>query len=83
MNIYPADIDAVLLEHAAVGDVATIGIPNAEWGEEVLAVVEFCRARLAGFKCPRRIELVDALPRQDNGRTYKRLLRDRYRDAEI
>src|SRR5204862_3658307 len=40
VNIYPAEIDAVLLEHPAVGDVATIGVPNDEWGEEVVAVVE-------------------------------------------
>jgi long-chain acyl-CoA synthetase len=98
VNIYPAEVDAVLLEHPAVGDVATIGVPNEEWGEEVKAVVElqpgvaatdaladellaFCRDRLAGFKCPRTVDFVDALPRQDNGKIYKRLLRDRYRAA--
>jgi long-chain acyl-CoA synthetase len=99
VNIYPAEVDAVLLQHPAVGDVATIGIPNPEWGEEVKAVVElrdgykpsealaaelveFCRAGLAHFKCPRSIDFIDELPRQDNGKIYKRLLRDRYRDAE-
>ncbi|HEX6312490.1 MAG TPA: AMP-binding protein [Acidimicrobiia bacterium] len=98
VNIYPAEIDAVLLEHPAVGDVATIGIPDEEWGEAVLAVVEpgdghvastelgnellaFCRQRLAGFKCPRRVDFVAELPRQDNGKIYKRILRDRYRTA--
>jgi long-chain acyl-CoA synthetase len=96
VNIYPAEVDAVLLEHPAVGDAATIGLPDDEWGEAVLAVVElrdgmtpsenlagelvtFCRQHLAGFKCPRRVEFVDELPRQDNGKIYKRLLRDRYR----
>jgi long-chain acyl-CoA synthetase len=96
VNIYPAEIDAVLLEHPAVADVATIGIPDEEWGESVLAVVElkptcpqstavaaeliaFCRDRLAHFKCPRAVELVDELPRQDNGKIYKRRLRDAYR----
>ena len=96
VNIYPAEVDAVLLEHPAVGDVATIGIPNEEWGEEVKAVVEvqpgvepapaladellaFCRERLAAYKCPRTVDFIDALPRQDNGKIYKRLLRDRYR----
>jgi long-chain acyl-CoA synthetase len=95
VNIYPAEIDAVLLEHPAVGDAATIGVPNDEWGEEVLAVVElhaaltaspelatellaFCRERLASFKCPRSIEFVDQLPRQDNGKVYRRVLRDQY-----
>jgi long-chain acyl-CoA synthetase len=98
VNIYPAEIDAVLLEHPAVRDAATIGIPNDEWGEEVLAVVEvdptvtaspalatellaFCRERLARFKCPRSIEFVDQLPRQDNGKVYRRVLRDRYVDS--
>jgi acyl-coenzyme A synthetase/AMP-(fatty) acid ligase len=76
--------------------VATIGIPDPEWGEQVLSVVELqpgvagsdelaaeliehCRGRLAHFKCPRRVEFTGELPRQDNGKIYKRLLRDRYR----
>lgn len=97
VNIYPAEVDAVLLDHTAVADAAVIGVPDDEWGEEVLAVIEvragvvaspeladdlfaFCRERLAHFKCPRRVEFVDRLPRQDNGKIYKRLLRDRYRD---
>ncbi len=96
VNIYPAEVDAVLLEHPAVGDAATIGVPDEEWGEIVLAVVEpqagttpddaladelieFCRARLAHFKCPRAVTFVDELPRQDNGKIYKRRLRDAYR----
>jgi len=99
VNIYPAETDSVLLEHEAVGDVATIGVPDEEWGEIVLAVVEpragtepssaladeliyFCRQRLAHYKCPRRVEFVDTLPRQDNGKIYKRLLRDRYRSLD-
>ena len=98
VNIYPAEVDAVLLEHPAVGDVATIGVPDPEWGEQVVAVVELqpgrepseglaaelvelCRERLAHFKCPRRVDFVPELPRQDNGKIYKRLLRDRYRTA--
>ena len=97
VNIYPAEVDAVLLEHPAVADAAAIGVPSPEWGEEVLAVIEprtgvaptddladelvaFCRDRLAHYKCPRRVEFVDRLPRQDNGKIYKRLLRDRYRE---
>ena len=97
VNIYPAEVDAVLLDHPAVADAAVIGVPSPEWGEEVLAVVQlragvepsgdladklvgFCRTRLAHYKCPRRVEFVDQLPRQDNGKIYKRLLRDRYRE---
>ncbi|MGZ6976107.1 MAG: AMP-binding protein, partial [Acidimicrobiia bacterium] len=95
VNIYPAEIDAALLEHPAVRDVATIGVPNDEWGEAVLAVVELeagcpasdelaeelivhSRARLARFKCPRAIEFVDVLPRQDNGKVYRAVLRERF-----
>lgn len=98
VNVYPADIDAVLLEHPAVADAACVGVPDPEWGESVVAVVEpkapvgagdelaaelveFCRQRLAHFKCPRRVVLVDALPRQDNGKIYRRLVRQRL--AEI
>ena len=98
VNIYPAEVDAVLLEHPAVADVATIGVPNTEWGEEVKAVVQlkpgiaetaalekellaFCRERLASFKCPRSVDFTDDLPREDNGKIYKRKLRDRYREA--
>jgi long-chain acyl-CoA synthetase len=96
VNIYPAEVDAVLLEHPAVADAAVIGAPDEEWGEVVLAVVELqqgvepsgalgddllehCRARLAHFKCPREIAFVDALPRADNGKIYKRRLRESYR----
>jgi long-chain acyl-CoA synthetase len=98
VNIYPAEVEAELLGHPAVGDVAVIGVPDDDWGESVLAVVEVrdgveaddalageliehCRSRLAGYKCPRRVEFVDALPRADNGKLYKRWLRDQYRPA--
>jgi long-chain acyl-CoA synthetase len=95
VNIYPAEIDAVLLTHPAVGDAGTIGIPNDEWGEEVKAVVElregiepspelatelreFCRDKLASYKLPRSIDFVDELPRHDNGKLYRRKLRELY-----
>jgi long-chain acyl-CoA synthetase len=93
VNVYPAEIDAVLLTHPAVADAAAIGVPDAEWGESVLAVVElcpgaqveaaelvsWCRERLAHFKCPRAVDFVDRLPRDENGKLYKRRLRDAYR----
>jgi long-chain acyl-CoA synthetase len=95
VNIYPAEIDAVLLEHPAVGDAGTIGVPDPEWGEVVKAVIELqpgydpgealaaellehCRSRLAHFKCPRSIDFVEELPRQDNGKLYRQVLRERY-----
>jgi len=100
VNIYPAEVDAVLLDHPAVADAATIGVPDEEWGESVLAVVELqrgvgatdalatelvahCRARIAHYKCPRAVAFVDALPRQDNGKVYKGVLRDRFRAAAV
>jgi long-chain acyl-CoA synthetase len=95
VNIYPAEVDAVLLTHPAVGDAGTIGIPNDEWGEEVKAVIElkegieptpelaaeikeFCRDKLASFKLPRSSDFVDELPRHDNGKLYRRKLREMY-----
>jgi long-chain acyl-CoA synthetase len=98
VNIYPAEVDAVLLEHPAVGDVATIGVPDEEWGEAVKAVVQpaegvegsdelatelmaYCRARLAHYKCPRSVDFVAELPREDTGKIFKRKLREQYRTA--
>ncbi len=98
MNIYPAEVEAVLITHPAVGDVGVIGVPDTEWGEEVVAVVEpqpgvdatpelaadlleWCRPRLARFKWPRRVDFVEILPRHDNGKLYRQVLRDRYRVA--
>jgi long-chain acyl-CoA synthetase len=100
VNIYPAEVDAVLLEHPAVGDVATIGVPDEEWGEAVKAVVQpadgvegsdelaaelmdFCRAHLAHFKCPRSVDFVAELPREDTGKIFKRKLREQYRTAAV
>ena len=96
VNIYPAEVEAVLITHPAVGDVGVVGVPHLEWGEEVVAVVEpqpgvrgtnalaaellsWCGPRLARFKCPRRVEFTDELPRHDNGKLYRQVLRDRYR----
>jgi acyl-CoA synthetase (AMP-forming)/AMP-acid ligase II len=95
VNVYPQETENVLALHPRIADAAVIGVPDAEMGERVLAVVqltdpedagpdlaaeliEFCRARLAHYKCPRRVEFSTALPRQENGKLYKRLLRDTY-----
>jgi len=95
VNIYPAEIESVLLAHPKVGDAAVFGIPHADWGEEVKAVIEpaagvagddglrdeilgFCADRLARYKTPRTIDFIAEMPRDPNGKLYKRKLRDPY-----
>jgi acyl-coenzyme A synthetase/AMP-(fatty) acid ligase len=95
VNIYPAEIESALVSHPKVLDVAVIGVPNEEFGEEVKAVVqlvegaegspelegeilEYCRERIAHYKCPRSVDFEAELPRLMTGKLYKRLLRDRY-----
>jgi long-chain acyl-CoA synthetase len=94
-NIYPAEIENVLLSHPKVVDAAVFGIPNEDWGEEVKAVVQpvdgveasealaadilaFCQGRLAKFKTPKSVDFTDDMPRDPNGKLYKRKLRDPY-----
>ncbi|MFL6121348.1 acyl-CoA synthetase [Actinophytocola sp.] len=95
VNIYPAEIENVLVVHPKVADVAVFGVPNPDWGEEIKAVVRpadgaspgdeltaellaFASERLAKFKLPKSIDYVDELPRDPNGKLYKRKLRDPY-----
>jgi len=92
VNIYPAEIEAVLHEHPDVMDAAVFGIPDEEWGEKVHAVVQpraghaidmadieaFASQRLAGYKRPRSWELRDELPRTESGKLLKRVLRDEH-----
>ncbi len=94
-NIYPAEIESVLLSHPKVGDAAVFGIPNEDWGEEVKAVIEpaegveandelaqeilaYCADKLAKFKTPKSIDFTSEMPRDPNGKLYKRKLRDPY-----
>lgn len=91
-NIYPAEIEAELVHMAGVADGAVFGIPDAEFGEKLMAVVQplpgaelsavavmdHLRRRIAGFKVPRVIEFRDALPRGDDGKILKRNLRAPY-----
>jgi acyl-CoA synthetase (AMP-forming)/AMP-acid ligase II len=92
VNIYPAEIEAVLHAHPDVMDVAVFGIPNEEWGESVHAVVvprpgadldlaaleAYAAEHLAGYKRPRSWELRDELPRTESGKLLKRVLRDEH-----
>jgi acyl-CoA synthetase (AMP-forming)/AMP-acid ligase II len=97
MNIYPAEIEAVLHSHPAVMDAGVFGTPNEEWGEQVHAVVQLkegatatadelealCREHLAGYKVPRSFEFRDRLPRTESGKLSKRKLRDEYWKDEV
>jgi long-chain acyl-CoA synthetase len=91
-NVYPREVEDVLLKHPAVRDVAVVGMPSETWGEQVTAFVvaadatpddldRHCRDALAGYKIPRAYEFVDALPRNAAGKILKRELRDRDRDS--
>lgn len=97
VNIYPAEIEAVLGIHEAIEDAAVIGVPNADMGEEVKALVvlrkglvapdpreldAWCRERLAGFKCPRSYETVESVGRTPMGKINKRSLRAPYWPTE-
>lgn len=95
MNIFPAEIEDVLRQHPAVADVAVIGLLDEKWGETVCAVIEavdgaaideravieFCSERLASYKKPKSVKLVDALPRTVAGKPKKFLLRERFSAA--
>ena len=98
VNLYPAESEAVLARHPAVADVAVIGVPHADLGEVLHALVvpaadaatpphpdeldRFCRAALAGPKCPRSYEIVDTVGRNTMGKVDKRALRRPYWPTE-
>jgi long-chain acyl-CoA synthetase len=89
LNVYPREVEDVLLTHRAVMDCAVIGLPEAMRGEEVAAVVvlkpdtvaterdlaAYCRERLANYKVPRKVLFRDTLPRGATGKVVKRLLK--------
>jgi fatty-acyl-CoA synthase len=92
MNIYPAEIEAVLVAHPSIREAAVVGVPDEKWGEALVAfvapkpgatippdeeLVEFCKQSLAGYKVPRRFETVSSLPRNPTGKVLKGELRSR------
>ncbi|OBJ52682.1 acyl-CoA synthetase [Mycobacterium sp. 1423905.2] len=100
VNIYPQEVENLLVMHPKLVDAAVFGIPNDEFGEEVKAVVQpapdiafgpdleaeliaYCRSNLATYKCPRTIEFDPQLPRDPNGKLYKRRIRERYWQGRV
>ncbi len=91
-NIYPAEVENAIYAHPAVADVAVIGVPDAKWGEAVKAcvvvkpgqslseaeVIAHARQHIAGYKCPKSVDFIAALPRNPSGKILRRELRDPY-----
>jgi acyl-CoA synthetase (AMP-forming)/AMP-acid ligase II len=90
-NVYPAEIEDVLLSHPGIAEVAVLGMPSGKWGESPLAVVvradpdldeaavlAHCSGRLARFKLPKRAVFTDAIPRTPTGKALKRVLREQF-----
>lgn len=91
-NVFPAEVEKAVLAHEAVQDCAVVGVPDPDWGEAVLAVVElkpgasvsaedlhqFCRPRLGGIKTPKRFEFHPSLPRSAVGKVLRRKVREVY-----
>ena len=89
-NIYPAEVEAILLEHPAVAEAGVIGAPDPVWGQVPIAfvvirtgtsissnlLIERCRSRLAAYKAPRQIHIVAELPRTAAGKLRRNLLRE-------
>ena len=98
-NVSSIEVEDALMSHAAVKEVAVIGVPDEKWGELVTALVvteggdvdaqeliTHCRQSLAGYKCPKRIEFVDELPRTATGKLQKFKLREQFwegRDRQV
>jgi acyl-CoA synthetase (AMP-forming)/AMP-acid ligase II len=91
-NIYPAEVENVLMQHPAVADGAVIGVPDEAWGEAVKAcvvlkkgscvteqaLIAFMRGRIAHYKCPKSVDFLEAIPRNPTGKILKRVLREPY-----
>jgi acyl-CoA synthetase (AMP-forming)/AMP-acid ligase II len=94
-NVYPAELENVLLGHENVADAGVIGVPSKTWGESPLAVIvkkddvsaedimEYCNAKLAPFKRIKVVEFVEVIPRNPSGKILKRVLREQYESIEL
>ncbi len=95
-NVYSVEVEAALLQNPAIASSAVIGVPDEKWGERVHAVVvlrvgatlnsedvmNHCRTLIAGYKCPRSVEFVDALPLSAVGKVLKTEIRKSHRHAQ-
>jgi len=91
-NVYPAEVENALFAHPSVADVAVIGVPDEKWGEAVKAVIVvkpdaqltgeeligWAREKIADYKLPKSVDMVEALPRNPSGKILRRELRDPY-----
>lgn len=91
-NVYPAEVESAVFGHPDIADIAIIGVPDEKWGEAVKAVVvrrpgsdldeatviAYAKGRIAGFKCPKSVDFIDALPRNPSGKILRRELRAPY-----
>ncbi len=89
-NVYPAEVENAIYGHPAVAEVAVIGVPDEKWGEAVKAmvvrkpgadpqpaeIIKYARERIAGYKVPKSVEFIDALPRNASGKILRRELRE-------
>jgi acyl-CoA synthetase (AMP-forming)/AMP-acid ligase II len=93
-NVYPAEIEGVLMTHPQISEAAVIGQDSEKWGESPLAIVvrtdesltagdvmEFCQGKLAGYKRPQQVEFIAEIPRNPSGKILKRLLREQFPDS--
>lgn len=95
-NVYPQEVETVLSRHPVVADVTVFGLPDPKWGEAVIAAIvskdgneveqeeikEFCKGKIAGYKIPKKIKMVEEIPKNETGKVIRRKLRDRFRDSE-
>ena len=91
-NVYPREIEEVIVQHPSVREVAVIGVPDPVWGESIKAVVsllpesevteteliDFCADHIARYKRPKSIDFVEELPKNNYGKILKRELREKY-----
>lgn len=91
-NVYPAEVENALYGHPDIADVAVIGVPDEKWGEAVKAIIvpkpgsepssediiAYAKTRIAGYKCPKSVDIAEALPRNASGKVLRRHLREPY-----